>query len=68
MSVREVVRQNPIKTILGSISIGTILFTVLGTLFTDSRYTHADEFEKYKAESALVIEDLQKQVKELSKR
>jgi nucleoid-associated protein YgaU len=68
MTVREVVRKNPLKVIFGSISIGTVLFTVLGTLFTDARYIHAADFEKYKVQNAEVIRDLQKQVNELSKR
>lgn len=67
MSVREVVRQNPFKVIFGSISIGTVLFTVAGTLFTDARYVHVSDMEKYKAETELVIKDLQNQISEISK-
>jgi len=68
MTVREVVRKNPLKVIFGSISIGTVLFTVLGTLFTDARYIHAADFEKYKIHNAEVIQDLQKQLTDLSKK
>jgi len=64
----EVVKQNPWKTLIGSVSIGTIIFTLVGTLFSEMRYTTVTDFEKHKIENSIVIRELQRQITELSKR
>jgi hypothetical protein len=67
----EVVKQNPWKITLGT--IGTVVFSLVGILFSDARYVHQDKaaLEKAALEKAAImqsIQDLQKQVKELSNR
>jgi hypothetical protein len=64
----EVIKQNPWKTLIGSISAGTIIFTIVGTLFSEMRYTTNEAFEKHKIENSVVIRELQKQITELSKK
>jgi len=64
MSVRELVRNNPWKTLIGSISVGTIVLTVVGSVFTEFRYVSKDKLE----ETTLRIQELEKKVSELSKK
>lgn len=64
MSVREVIRENPWKALIGSISIGTIIFTLVGTVFSEMRYATISDLEKQKVE----ITELQKQISEISKK
>lgn len=64
MSVREIIRENPWKTLVGSISAGTIIFTIVGSIFTEFRYVSKDSLE----ETTLRIQELEKKVSELSKK
>lgn len=64
MSVREVVRNNPWKALIGSVSAGTIIFTIVGSVFTEFRYVSKDTLE----ETTLRIQELEKKVSELSKK
>lgn len=64
MSVREVVRNNPWKALIGSVSVGSIIITIVGSVFTEFRYVNKTELE----ETTLRIEELEKQVSELSKK
>lgn len=68
MTVRELIKENPWKALIGSVSIGTIIFTLVGTIFSEMRYATAIDLKQYRAETAVVIEDLQKQIAELSKK
>jgi len=68
MSVREIIRENPWKALIGSVSIGTIIFTLVGTLFSEMRYATVADLEKHKMENAVIIRELQKQLTELSKK
>lgn len=68
MSVREIIKENPWKALIGSVSIGTIIFTLVGTVFSEMRYTSITDFEKHKIENSIVIRELQKQITELSKK
>lgn len=64
MSVREVIRENPWKALIGSISAGTIIFTIVGSIFTELRYVSKDKLE----ETTVRIQELEKKVAELSKK
>jgi hypothetical protein len=64
MSVREVIRENPWKALIGSISAGTIIFTIVGSIFTEVRYVSKDKLE----ETTVRIQELEKKVSELSKK
>ena len=64
MSVREVVRNNPWKALIGSVSIGTIIFTIVGSVFTEFRYVSKDALE----ETTVRLQELEKKVSELSKK
>jgi len=64
MSVREIIRANPWKALIGSVSVSTIIFTLVGTVFSEMRYATVSDFEKQKVE----IRELQKQLTELSKK
>lgn len=55
----ETIKNNPWKIFLGS--TGTIIFTVVGFLFSDARYVHQSEYIKDK----IAIEELQKQIEQL---
>jgi hypothetical protein len=68
MSVRELVRENPWKALIGSISIGTIIFTLVGTVFSEMRYATVADLEKHKIENSVIIRELQKQITEISKK
>jgi hypothetical protein len=68
MSIKEIIKENPWKALIGSVSVGTIIFTIVGSVFSEMRYANANDVEKYKAETALVIKDLQKQIADLSKK
>lgn len=68
MSIKEIIKQNPWKTLIGSVSIGTIIFTLVGSMFSEMRYVNVSEFRKHKLENALVIKELQNQILELSKK
>lgn len=68
MSVREIIKANPWKALIGSISVGTIIFTLVGTLFSEMRYATVADFERHKVENSVVIRELQKQITELSKK
>lgn len=46
---------------------GTIIFTVAGTMFSDARYAHAVDVKKQNAELRQAIDDMKKEIKELSK-
>lgn len=46
---------------------GTIIFTVAGTMFSDARYAHAVDVKKNNVEIQKQIDDLKKEIKELSK-
>lgn len=62
MTVRELIKENPWKALIGSISIGTIIFTLVGSVFSELRYVSRSEFEQHKVENSVVIRELQKQV------
>lgn len=64
MSVREVIRANPWKALIGSVSIGTIIFTLVGSVFSEMRYATVADLKRAKTE----IHELQEQVAELSKK
>jgi len=68
MSVREIIKENPWKALIGSISIGTIIFTLVGTIFSEMRYATIADFERHKIENSVVIRELQNQITELSKK
>lgn len=68
MSVREIIKENPWKALIGSVSIGTIIFTLVGTLFSEMRYATVSDLEKHKIENSVLIRELQKQITELSKK
>jgi len=61
----EVVKQNPWKITLGTVA--TVIFSIGGVLFSDARYAFKEDVKKDKAETMQLIQDLQKQVKELSR-
>lgn len=60
MSVRELVRENPWKALIGSISISTLLFTGVGTIFSELRYAKTDEVKELKAEIQKIKEEASK--------
>lgn len=64
MSVREIVRNNPWKALIGSVSVGSIIFSIVGSVFTEFRYVNKTELE----ETTLRIQELEKKVSELSKK
>jgi len=68
MSVREIIKENPWKALIGSISIGTIIFTLVGTIFSEMRYATVADLEKHKIENSVIIRELQNQITELSKK
>jgi len=68
MSVREIIKENPWKALIGSISIGTIIFTLVGTIFSEMRYATIADFERHKIENSVIIRELQNQITELSKK
>lgn len=46
---------------------GTIIFTVAGYWFSDMRYAHAVDVKKQNQEILQAIEEMKKEIKELSK-
>lgn len=46
---------------------GTIIFSVAGTMFSDARYAHAVDVRKQNIELRQAIDDMKKEIKELSK-
>lgn len=63
MPVREIIKEHPWKTLIGSISIGTIVFTIAGSVFTEVRYVSKDKFD----EVTTRLHVLEEKVSELSK-
>lgn len=61
----EAVKENPWKITLGTVA--TVTFTIAGIFFSDARYEFKSDAKKDKAEIVLQIQELQKQVKDLSK-
>jgi len=45
---------------------GTIIFSVVGTMFSDARYAHSSEVKKNNEEIRQAIEEMKKEIKELS--
>lgn len=61
-----IIKDNPWKIFLGT--SGTVIFTVVGILFSDSRYVHKTTYEKEQASVQASIAHLQQQIDEISKR
>jgi cell division protein FtsL len=46
---------------------GTIIFSVAGTIFSDARYAHAVDVKKNDTEIRQTIEDMKREIKDLSR-
>jgi hypothetical protein len=64
MSVRELVRNNPWKTLIGSVSVGSVIITIVGSVFTEFRYVNKSELK----ETTARIEELEKKIIEITKK
>jgi len=66
MSVRELIRSNPWKALLGSVSLSTIIFTGVGMMFSEARYAKADTVRIDQEITVQLIRNLERQVDELA--
>jgi hypothetical protein len=56
----ETIKQNPWKTFLGTLT--TIVVSVLGFIFTDSRYVHVDKAQADKIEIQQQIDKIKQEL------